>query len=442
VSLWDNPVLIVSTLALLSSIIIYYKNRKIRSIRYSLLANAPLLTIAEDLTGKIKIYYEQSPNNNIQIKDSALLIIKIVNDGNTAIKSGDFEEPIRITFRPEVMILSAETIETSPATLVPKLELSKDQIIIEPLLLNEKDSITIKALLTGFRDDTKILPEARIVGIKGIKAVEPKKNYRNRITARRPLFILGAILGAITVLSIFLVFNNLVYHETIQSVISISTLPDLTFDNAKYDPIGMKLADSNKAPAVELSTIRFSGKDRNTSQVFTLKPGLYIVAMNFLGSGNFIGDLMNSDGTNKITLVNWIGKYKGAKALGISKPGDYRLDISNVNGPWTVNISQLKPPQTVQNVPLSFSGKGPQVSQFFKLRQGPVIFNFDHDGNGRFDITVLNSDGNAVSVENGYGTLINASKAMTVDVDRIYCLGIDADYDFNAEGNWKIDIIQ
>ena len=104
-----------------------------------------------------------------------------------------FVEPVSISFNPGVKILSAEIIETNPANLKPNLKLSENKIIHEPLLLNEKDSLTIKALLTGFKDNAKILPNARIAGVREIKVLESKKNYRNWIPMTRFFLFLSLL---------------------------------------------------------------------------------------------------------------------------------------------------------------------------------------------------------------------------------------------------------
>ena len=182
----QNPLqTIIGVLTIATALYIYHKNKKTKSFRYSILTDLQILTAAEELSGKIKIYYEEGQDKKIEIKDGSLLIINIVNDGNVPIKSEDFEEPVSISFNPKADILSAEVIKTSPATLKPKLDVSKNEIVLEPLLLNEKDSITIKTLLMGFRKRTTINLNARIVGVSEIKGVEPKKNYRDWFNFRR-----------------------------------------------------------------------------------------------------------------------------------------------------------------------------------------------------------------------------------------------------------------
>lgn len=124
---------------------------------YEIVTDESLLTIDKELQGKIKVIYENNP-----IEDISLLVIKFLNQGNEPIKSDDFEEPITMSFSPNVGILSVELKQADPPTINVKLTQEKDRIIIEPLLLNRGDSITIKVLLTGSNPDCDIPSHANL----------------------------------------------------------------------------------------------------------------------------------------------------------------------------------------------------------------------------------------------------------------------------------------
>jgi hypothetical protein len=205
-----NPIpVIVGFLSMALAFYIYSKNKKLKSFRYEILTYEPILTSSEELSGKIKIYYETNQNNNIQIKDGFLFIVRLVNDGNVPIKSDDFYEPVSIFFGSDSEVLSAEIIKTNPGTLNAELDTlrSKHKIYIKPLLLNAKDSITIKALLTGFTANElpSIKVNARIVDIPEIKVIEPRINYRNLITfiLSDPFKIVGFITLLILMIGLF-----------------------------------------------------------------------------------------------------------------------------------------------------------------------------------------------------------------------------------------------
>ena len=188
------------------------------------------------------------------------------------------------------------------------------------------------------------------------------------------------------------------------------------------------------SPNIEPAYISISGEGQEASQIFALTKGLSIFTMKHSGSSNFIIWLLDHNGKNVELLVNEIGDFNGSKAVGISTPGDYILDIS-ADGPWMVNITQPTP-RTAQNVPVSFNGFGPQVSQFFTLKPGLAIFKMAHNGESNFAIWLRNSKGDREELlVNEIGTF-DGSKAIGIKTNGIYCLDIDAD------GDWNIDISQ
>ena len=186
--------------------------------------------------------------------------------------------------------------------------------------------------------------------------------------------------------------------------------------------------------ATDPAPISFSGVGQEASQKFTLDEGLSIFAMKHSGSSNFIVWLLDSNGNNVDLLANVVGDFDGSKAVGISKPGDYILNI-DADGPWTVDISQPRP-QTAQSVPISFSGKGQQVSQFITLNPGLTRFEMTHDGESNFIVWLLDSNGNNVDLLVNEVGAFDGSKATGIKYSGIYCLNIAAD------GNWKIDVSQ
>lgn len=111
---------------------------------------------------------------------------------------------------------------------------------------------------------------------------------------------------------------------------------------------------ANAASIIEPTNISLSGEGQEASQMFTLTEGLSIFTMKHSGASNFAIWLMDSNGQIIELLVNEVGDFDGAKAVGISKSGDYILDI-NADGPWTVYISQPRS-QIAQSVPTEDAG--------------------------------------------------------------------------------------
>jgi len=116
--------------------------------------------------------------------------IRIINNGNQPISASDFEHPLTIVFTDATRILTSEIYESSPAEIKGDLISDGHSLLIKPLLLNPKDSISIKALVSNF--DGKFFIDGRILGVRRITS------YRESTSTL--LLIISAI-------SIFVVFS-------------------------------------------------------------------------------------------------------------------------------------------------------------------------------------------------------------------------------------------
>lgn len=98
---------------------------------------------------------------------------------------------------------------------------------------------------------------------------------------------------------------------------------------------GTPLPSPTPTPVPE--PIRLSGRGQQASSQFHLNQGLTVFKMTHDGRSNFNITLLDSQGQRVDLLVNEIGSFDGSKAVGISQPGTYILDIS-ADGNWTVTI--------------------------------------------------------------------------------------------------------
>jgi len=125
------------------------------------LAATPLLTVNEELKGKIQVTFEGTPVQNVH-----LVLLKILNNGNVPIASSDFELPLSFSFGEKSRILSAQVTDTKPKSLKPILEVEPQQIMLQPTLLNSGDTITVKLLFAQYGNT--IEPDGRVIGVKEI----------------------------------------------------------------------------------------------------------------------------------------------------------------------------------------------------------------------------------------------------------------------------------
>jgi hypothetical protein len=149
------------------SVVIYRRQQSRKGVIYKVISNTPLLSLKEEAKGKIKVLFGTKPVNNAR-----LVILKVWNSENTPILPNEYIDPIRVKFGDNVEVLDAEVLEAVPSDIKDKakasLKLDKDSVVLEPLLLNSKDSITLKFLLAQTPLTEEVQLSARIVGVNQI----------------------------------------------------------------------------------------------------------------------------------------------------------------------------------------------------------------------------------------------------------------------------------
>jgi hypothetical protein len=161
---WEFWGVIVAVFSMIVSVGIVLFQQRRKRLMYIVLSETPLLSVSEEIKGKIKITYGRKSIQNIY-----LLVLKIENKGNVDIAASDYEQPIIFSFE-QAEMLSAEIVEVSPKNLKPVLTHDKSMLTINPILLNRKDYIVIKLLFSRY--DKKIDVDVRIIGIKEMERGE------------------------------------------------------------------------------------------------------------------------------------------------------------------------------------------------------------------------------------------------------------------------------
>lgn len=144
--------LMISFVALVISIRIYQKQRRLKEITYEVIANTSSQSAPNASTGQHS------------------LILKLWNSGNVPILPTDYVSPIVFEFGMGTQVLDTSVVETTPG--IPKntvpVKIRKSGVELEPFLLNSKDAITFKVLLDHFSG--QIEPYSRIVGLREIRS--------------------------------------------------------------------------------------------------------------------------------------------------------------------------------------------------------------------------------------------------------------------------------
>ncbi len=164
--LWQFIGAFFALLTVAVTVLIYVLQRRKKRLSYEILSNSTLMTMREELEGRLEIRFDGEQVSNLHI-----LEFKLFNSGNVPIASTDYERKLEFDCGDEANVLSAEVTETVPADLNATIALVDNKIVCEPLLLNSKDSVSIKALISDY--DGGLTSRARIIGVKTIKRGSP-----------------------------------------------------------------------------------------------------------------------------------------------------------------------------------------------------------------------------------------------------------------------------
>lgn len=132
------------------------KQRNKKEIMYQVVSDAPVISIDKAVQDKVEVRL-----SGIVVHNARLLVLKLWNSGDVAVKRDDYDEPITVEF-PERGIVSSEVFETQPKNLIdPKLiktflKSQHKSMEISKFLLNPKESITLAILTDGEQDKINI----------------------------------------------------------------------------------------------------------------------------------------------------------------------------------------------------------------------------------------------------------------------------------------------
>lgn len=160
-SVWQFWGVIVAIIGVVLSIMFFLAQKNRKRLAYQVLTDTPLLSVSDEIKGKIKIEYDDRSIQNIH-----LVMLKIENIGNIDIAASEYEKGIVFNF-PNSEILSAEVSDALPKNLKPVLKIEPSSLIIDPIMLNKKDHIVCKIVFANFGN--VIEADARILGVKDIE---------------------------------------------------------------------------------------------------------------------------------------------------------------------------------------------------------------------------------------------------------------------------------
>jgi hypothetical protein len=246
--IWHDP-LFLGILGVVSTILagllgvgityyVYRRQRRKKELTYQIVSDAPIADIDPSISSRVKLSLDGKPVENV-----SLVVLKLWNSGNAAVKREDYDEPVTFEFNGRAMV-SSDIIETDPpefretlqqefasisqtsepnSTKLPKFFLNlvpihrrQEQVLLLPksinlpkFLFNPKRSITLSILLTG--SWSKISAKGSIVDGE-LVIFDPEKQQTLKILPRigRTFIIyIPFFISIICSISIFILFASI-----------------------------------------------------------------------------------------------------------------------------------------------------------------------------------------------------------------------------------------
>lgn len=141
---------------------IYLKQKNIKELAYEKVSLNNIVKIDSKFRNSIEVKF-----NGEKVEKLWLLIIKIINSGNTPIEKKDFDAPISIELKSGNQILDVEIINKYPGNLQLLATHTSQKIELSPILLNAGDNYSIRVMISGA--EPKYILHARISGVKDLK---------------------------------------------------------------------------------------------------------------------------------------------------------------------------------------------------------------------------------------------------------------------------------
>jgi len=170
---WLDVIITLLAFIVGSGLTIYFFRRgeKVKKLGYEVITDSPLFDISDQIGQDITIQYKGQT-----VESLAIVIIEIKNSGNIPIKPEDFNKPLCINVGDSNKIFDSAIIDRNPEDIdaVVSVNGNGNAVEIEPLLLNEQDSILLK-IVSDQDDSENINLSSRIVGVSSIDRVQRRE---------------------------------------------------------------------------------------------------------------------------------------------------------------------------------------------------------------------------------------------------------------------------
>lgn len=207
-SVWQFIGAVLGLIAVAATLLIYFLQKTRKELSYDIIFNTNLLSINAKIKDSMQVNWRGKEINGLN-----LLIVRLRNSGNTPIVATDYEGPVIFTFDKDDRVLEAEIESTQPPNIPASLETTASSVQLKPSLLNPKDYIEIKILLTSYKN---MVVQGRIINIETIKMGSSFPDWNDV-----PLATFFGISTAIAILGVFYLPTGLIVNNFVAEVYKV-----------------------------------------------------------------------------------------------------------------------------------------------------------------------------------------------------------------------------
>lgn len=113
-----------------------------------------------------------------QLNRATLTVLELENNGTRPIPAADFEAPIEISVQSTSNLLRVEATAVKPHDIRPIISSNATNLILQPLLLNPRDTVSLSVLTEG--EAPRFNVRSRIAGVPGIEVSRRTEDTRTK----------------------------------------------------------------------------------------------------------------------------------------------------------------------------------------------------------------------------------------------------------------------
>src|SRR4030095_8429547 len=158
------------------SVCLWILNQRRKELSYRVLRGDALVNVKGEAKRRGEVRFDGRP-----VEDAHLVVVRVANSGHLPINPGDYQGKLAICVNPGSSILMADVIETVPGDLDERLpqqngqrslieRVQKDRLILQPVLLNEDDSLSVQMLVKNYAG--KVTVSGHVQGVPSIRHVD------------------------------------------------------------------------------------------------------------------------------------------------------------------------------------------------------------------------------------------------------------------------------